>query len=405
MNYSLGNLISNGGAINPYGLSLDLDFAADKTLTARRGPTPTFSRASIATFVGSNGLIQSAAINAPRFDHNPVTLASRGLLIEEQRTNLMLRSEELDNSTWVKNSSLTSIPVVTANQVNSPSGALNADRIQFPAVTAINSYSLVNQVFNQSAGIVYTASIYLRGLVGGEKVWWSWTPNGIIYVNKECVLTTSWQRFDFTYTSVSGNNFIQIGVDLRSTAQSSQSSQTIFAWGGQLEAGSFPTSYISTTTIALTRSADVCSITGADFSKFYNQSEGTIFVNAATPANGNRTIIGIDDNTANQMIRLRTEGVDPFYKVTNGGSDLVALDLGSIVANTTFRASACYKLNDFASSLNGSVVFTDNTGTIPTVNRMRIGQGESGNIITGHIASIKYYRKRLPNSTLQFITA
>jgi hypothetical protein len=52
----------------------------------------TFTRASTATFIGSNGVIQSAAINAPRFDYNPSTLASRGLLIEETRTNLLLNS-------------------------------------------------------------------------------------------------------------------------------------------------------------------------------------------------------------------------------------------------------------------------------------------------------------------------
>jgi hypothetical protein len=71
MEYSLSSsLVGGSGSINPDGLSLDLQFAADKTLTARRGPTPAFTRGSTATFVGSNGLIQSAAINIPRFDHD-----------------------------------------------------------------------------------------------------------------------------------------------------------------------------------------------------------------------------------------------------------------------------------------------------------------------------------------------
>lgn len=80
-------------------LSLDLQFATDKTLTARKGPTPTYTRASTATFVGSDGLIQSAAINEARFDHDPVTLACKGLLIEESRTNLVFPSATLATQT------------------------------------------------------------------------------------------------------------------------------------------------------------------------------------------------------------------------------------------------------------------------------------------------------------------
>ena len=79
--------------------SLDLPFAETKSLTARVGPTPVFTRASTATFIGSNGLIQTAAINAARFDHNPTTLASRGLLIEESRTNLVFPSATLTTQT------------------------------------------------------------------------------------------------------------------------------------------------------------------------------------------------------------------------------------------------------------------------------------------------------------------
>jgi hypothetical protein len=99
MNYSLGNMLGGAGALNADKLSLDLQFAADKTLTARKGPTPTFTRASTATFVGSDGLIQSSALNTARFDHDPVTLACKGLLIEEARTNLVFPSETLTTQT------------------------------------------------------------------------------------------------------------------------------------------------------------------------------------------------------------------------------------------------------------------------------------------------------------------
>jgi len=99
MKYALGNMLNGAGGLNPDGLSLDLQFATDKTLTARKGPTPVFTRASTATFVGSNGLIQSAAIDVARFDHDPVTLACKGLLIEESRTNLVFPSDTLTTQT------------------------------------------------------------------------------------------------------------------------------------------------------------------------------------------------------------------------------------------------------------------------------------------------------------------
>ena len=99
MDFSLSNSLVGSAVSNPDKLALDLQFAADKTLTARKGPTPSFTRASSATFVGSNGLIQSAGNNVARFDHNPVTLACKGLLIEESRTNLVFPSETLATQT------------------------------------------------------------------------------------------------------------------------------------------------------------------------------------------------------------------------------------------------------------------------------------------------------------------
>ncbi len=182
------------------------------------------------------------------------------------------------------------------------------------------------------------------------------------------------------------------------------STDSFYAWGAQLEAGSFPTSYIPTTTASVVRSADVCSITGSSFTSFYNQSEGTLFVNGFTPASGDRTVLAVDDNTANEMMRLRTEGTNPFFKVTDGGSEVVAIDAGTVSANTTFKLAGAYKVNDFASSINGGNAVTDTSGTIPTVDRMRLGAGQGGNTMCGCIARIRYYKKRVSDTRLKSIT-
>jgi hypothetical protein len=218
----------------------------------------------------------------------------------------------------------------------------------------------------------------------------------------------NWYRCVITRTTSVGQTSIRI--EIAATTNDAVVSYVgdgvsgILVWGAQLELGSFPTSYIPTTTVSVVRSADVCSITGGDFSGIYNQSEGTLLTNAFTPASGDRTVVATDDNTSNEMVRLRTEGTNPFFKVTDGGVDVVAIDSGAISANITFKLAGAYRLNDFASSVDGGSAVTDTLGAIPTVDRMRIGSGQAGNTMCGCISSIRYYKKRLPNAKLQTLT-
>jgi hypothetical protein len=406
-------------------LSLNLQFSRDKTLIARRGPTPVFTRASTATFVGSNGLIQSAAVNEPRFDHDPLTLACKGLLIEEQRANLLLRSEDFGTS-WSNDAGRVA---VATNVIASPSGAITADKITENSVL-LERRILIGTV-TAVASTVYTYSCFLKAgerdfaqlafgttfgnqfqnfIIGGVNAGTLGSGSGVTSP-QIIALPDGWYRCTATVTSAgSGVTQVTIGPADSSTLGKwgtylGTVGSGIYAWGAQLEAGAFPTSYIPTTTAALTRSEDVCSITGSNFSGFYNQSEGTMFANAFTPASGDRTVLATDDDTANEMIRLRTEGTNPFFKVADGNSELVAIDAGTVVGNTAFKLIGAYKVNDFASSINGGSVVADNTGTIPTVDRMRIGAGQGGNTMCGHITSLRYYRKRLTNFKLQSLTS
>ena len=419
MKYALGNMLNGAGSLNPDGLSLDLQFAADKTLTARKGPTPVFTRASTATFVGSDGLIQSSAVNSPRFDHDPVTLACKGLLIEEARTNLCLRSDDLANSSWGKvNSS------VISNSAASPSGSIDADKIVEDTTSGPHLCNIT--ISGLSASTTYTLTVYLKA---AERNWVYLDPvnpgvsnqrtffnlsNGTVGTNavgNSASITSvgnNWYRCVITRTTSVGQTSIRI--EIAATTNDAVVSYVgdgvsgILVWGAQLELGSFPTSYIPTTTVSVVRSADVCSITGGDFSGIYNQSEGTLLTNAFTPASGDRTVVATDDNTSNEMVRLRTEGTNPFFKVTDGGVDVVAIDSGAISANITFKLAGAYRLNDFASSVDGGSAVTDTLGAIPTVDRMRIGSGQAGNTMCGCISSIRYYKKRLPNAKLQTLT-
>jgi hypothetical protein len=431
MNYSLGNMLSRGGALNPDGLALDLQFAADKTLTARKGPTPTFTRASTATFVGSDGLIQSAAINAPRFDHDPVTIACKGLLIEESRANLILHSSNFKNTTSSNYWENLSATTITVDQTTAPDGTLSADLL----TTSTALYDcFVRRVNVWAASTQYSYSIFVkRGLsnyryigfyIGASNAGNLQHPyfdfdnptsiqvptitNGTVNSTSVDAYPNGWYRIKITFTTAATLHASSAGVYISSSNGTLQignpAGNDCYIWGIQGELGAFPTSYIPTTTTTLTRSADVCSITGSDFTGFYNQSEGTMLANAFTPVSGDRTVLAADDNTANEMIRLRTEGTNPFFKVTDGGSEVVAIDAGTVTANTAFKLIGAYKVDDFASSVNGGSAVTDTAGTIPTVDRMRIGAGQGGNTMCGCISAIRYFKKRLPDAKLQSLT-
>ena len=415
MKLALLNTLSDGrgGGLNADGLSLDLQFAADKTLTARKGPTPTFTRGSTGTFVGSNGLIQSAAINTPRFDHTSAGVC-RGLLIEESRTNLILRSENFANASWAKSGgSISSVANVA------PDGSANSELF---SEDGTNSTHRTFQSFTGVSGTSYTMGVFLK-FAGRDQIFLenrSIGTNPLVVFNIQngtigfvtSGLTAAiqaypngWYRCSITGTAtLAGGNFLIGGYSGGSQSYTGLNGPAFYLYGAQVEAGSFATSYIPTVASSVVRSADVCSITGANFTSFYNQSEGTMLTNAFTPASGDRTVLAADDNTANEMIRLRTEGTNPFFKVTDGGSELVAIDAGTVSANTSFKLIGAYKLDDFASSINGGAAVTDTSGTTPTVDRMIIGAGQGGNTMCGCVASLRYYKKRLPNAKLQALT-
>ena len=428
MNCSLGNMLGRRMAINPDGLSLDLQFADDKTLTARRGPTPTLTRASTATFVGSNGIIQSAAINEARFDHDSANLASKGLLIEESRTNLCLQSNAFSTSPW---GNINSVCAVSQNQTG-PDGVTNS-AWTFTDDSATNTEGRYLTA-SLTSGVAYSFSIFVKKTTGTPTTYPAiWLARSGVFGG--CVINTTagtatpitvfatgtiisttasvvdfgnfWKVTSFITPTATGSWEISVSPSGNGSGTGVMDGTTTGSavfWGAQLEAGAFATSYIPTTTAALTRSADVCTITGGDFTGFYNQSEGTMLANAFTPASGDRTVLSADDNTANEMIRIRTEGTNPLFKVTDGGSEVVAIDAGTVVANTAFKLAGAYKLNDFASSINGGAAVTDTSGTIPTVDRMRIGVGQGGNTMCGCISAIRYFKKRVADAKLQALT-
>lgn len=244
--------------------SLDLRFADSKSLVdAVTGRSlVTFTRASNATFVNASGTVTTAANDTPRFTHDPTTLASLGLLPEEARTNLLLRSEEFDNASWTK----TTI-TVTQNVATAPSAASAADRIE---ITGTNIGSFVSQSYTPPSPTTVAFSFYAKAEVGNRvfvdafstnitnrtRGWFNLSDGSVSYWTGSTGISgvpvgNGWWRVTLIKDVVAESTIFRIGAF---------DSGSLLIWGAQLEAGSFPTSYIPTTTATVTRAADVATV-------------------------------------------------------------------------------------------------------------------------------------------------
>ena len=345
----------------------------------------------------------TAAYYGPRFDYDPVTLAPKGLLIEEQRTNLLTYSEQFDTGAWAKTGMTAS-----ANAGVSPDGATTADRVVYngagtPAVSHIQNPASNAPGSNQTL----TGSIWLKSFNGlNQSLRLKNTHGGVIdNFSSNLTITDQWQRFTLTVTNSASSGVSQIfGL----SPATGNAAFDVLVWGAQLELGAFATSYIPTVASQVTRSADNASMTGTNFSSWYNASEGTLFTDADSVATTN-TSITISDNTINNRLSL--------YARASGTVEWIAAIYTNNVrqtdsfANGTFgvvsKVSLAYKTNDMAASLNGSSATTDTSGIIPSVNRMFIGARYDGaaGFLCGHVKQITYYPRRLTNSELQAITS
>jgi hypothetical protein len=173
----------------------------------------------------------------------------------------------------------------------------------------------------------------------------------------------------------------------------------------QLEAGAFPTSYIPTTAAAVTRSADVASISGSNFSSWYRQDEGAVFARCSggSLANNGVSFDANDGTTSNRHVcnwstsRITTSVLN----VTQSDLNLADPSAANVVTQTAFA----FKANDFGASFNGEAAVVDASGTVPTVDRLTIGDdANGGNILNGTIRRLTFWGQRLPNNILQSIT-
>jgi len=375
------------------------------SLDSRVAFTRSTSASNPATYVANDGLVTAASNDQPRFDYDPVTLVCKGLLIEESRQNRVIQSEDLA-TTWT----LSGV-TIDSDQEISPISGQNADLIK--ENSANTAHALV-QTISVVSGTVYTYSAFVKkggrdyvvltntagaGSMTACQVAFN-LVTGALHSSTGATSTfiqdfnNGWYRVGYTAPAAlsNGNPSWRIYLSNDGTINVYQGNGTdgVFAIGIQLEVGTFATSYIPTTTTALTRNADVATITGTNFSDFWQASKGGASV-LATPStvSGIRPLVQFDDNTDDNLIALRGNTTNPelYIKVT---TDQVQLDAGTIAANTAYDLFGVWNTDDCAAKVNNGTKVFDTSATIPTVTQMRLGS-DGTNYLNGTLATVSYY--------------
>jgi hypothetical protein len=369
----------------------------------------------------------TAASGVARFEHNPITFESLGLEIEEQRTNLVTYSEQFDNAAWTKVRSS-----ITANTIVAPDGTLTGDKLV--ENTDTNSHYVL-QDFSQAGVTTYTATVYAKA---GERRWLrlvgSTTSNadartanfdlvsgGLGTLSNATATITpvgnGWYRCSITFTSSADATYrfsMWLLNDSQGASYTGNGFNGLFIWGAQLEAGAFPTSYIQTVASQVTRAADAASMTGTNFSSWYNQAAGTLYTEwqKFAPSTFQAVAIASDGSNSNAIAigHGSISGVNNNLRldvVAGNVSQASIITISNSPSNTFAKTAAAFAVNDFSVVSNGGSAGTDTSGVLPVVNRLSIGASAVGTsaFLNGTIRKIAYYPLRVTNANLQALTS
>lgn len=366
----------------------------------------------------------STAYYGPRFDYDPVTLAPKGLLIEESRTNYIRNNTMVGAvvgtpGTLPTNYTYTGGGLV-ANVVGiGYEGGINYVDIQFVGTATSGSSGLR---FEGSTGVTastdqtWNTSLYIRKISGttsgissiGTNLTYLIAGAGSDAITKIIPFGTldlasiAYNRQNVTLTAVtSGITAVRpqlilghnIGANIDITLRIGMP---------QLEQGAFPTSVIPTTSAQVTCAADNASMVGTNFSSWYNQSEGTLFAEFDFDVySPNRGIYSLNLASApgNNRLDCRTSG---FINTANG----VGLNSPSIIFSSGVnKVASAYKVTNSAATKNGIIPTSYSLTTMPTVDRLLIGALDAqANQLNGHIKLFKFFSKRFINTYLQSLT-
>ena len=374
-----------------------------------------------ATRVNKDGLIESVAADVPRLDYpllDGVVQDCPTLLLEPSRTNSLPESENFSTNWFV-------IGLSVSSGISSPDGGTNAyslvegtgtgGKIIYDAIS-VSAGSVTYSLFMKKGDKRYTAlllsgvvttSMFNVDLENGTGT----TATGSFDSTNIEEYPNGWYRISVTTTATAGNLncnvYLMNGAAYNDRNYTGNGTDKTYIFGAQLEAGSYPTSYIPTSGSAVTRTVDKC--LNAGDANLFNDSEGTLFVDLEN-FSGNTRELTLSDGTINNRVTINFYGASAvirFY-VANGGV-AQADSVFSISFNFDQRNKIAfrYKQNDFKAYINGTQVFSDTSGNTP-VGLSRFDFANSNgtfNFIEGEIYQAMVFNEALSDSELQTLTS
>lgn len=366
-------------------------------------------RATTATRVNESGLIESVAANVPRRDF--LNGGCGELLVEPQRTNLALHSENLSNAVYTTVNS-----TITINSTTSPNGTSTADTLtddatsgqhrvtQEVAVTSGNDYTF--SVFVKNVNIDFCYLLFENAFV--QTRFFFDISNGTAITAGGSIVDygNGWYRISATLTANSTSNG-RFGLNMSDNgvnATYSGSGSSLYAWGFQVEQGSYATSYIPTVASTVTRNADV--ISGTGLAALLGDSVGGIYLRGrvfdASPSN----VIEISNSSdaANERVLIDINSTNITGKTTDGGVEQATLNAAGATNNTEFAACYNYALNSFSIQKDGTTAATDSAGTTPSgLDQIRLTDGSTP--FYGRISELVIFNQRPDNTQGEAVTA
>ena len=382
-----------------------------------------FTRSGSATRVNKEGLIETVGSNVPRLNYpliDGVVSGCPSLLLEPERRNLVQYSEDFTQGWTIDNSS------VTSNQVISPDGTLNADKLVESATT--EQHRIYSVTVTTSAA-QYTSSVFakagergwisIEAVQGGGRVWFD-LINGVVGSNTASSIGTikqypnGWYKCSNTWTDIGGSgnrSFINVCSGDSIISYTGDGTSGIYIWGAQLEAGSYPTSYIPNygTALGVTRAAETCNNAGD--ANTFNDSEGVLFAEISALANDtNYELISISDGTNNIHVDLGFNNTTTeSYKQVKFGGDNIFGDLTDPIADQTTpnKMAIKYKSGDSCFYVNGFKIDSSSTAFTPTssFNELKFSYFDGGDKFYGNTKQIQYFNTALNNTDLETLTS
>lgn len=403
---------------------IDLDLAHHRNLALADRAKVSYSGGANGTYFGPDGVLRTSGTDEPRFDHDPVSGASLGLLVEEARTNLILQSEDL-GTTWVND--WAGGVTLTANAATAPDGTVTADQIAQIDGTSDG----IQQQMTLTANTTHVVSAFIKNVdsTSSQFIWYdvtgastegtlgvTWTAG----VPSEGFVTGSagnsnfkavgsgWYRVSFTVATDAVNTVHKLTIV---PERGTTATNSIYVWGVMVEEKTFSSSYIKTTTAQVTRTADSASIA---LPAGFSATEGAMYVEVyrehGLAASEFPRLWALSDGSTNERISvfLNSGDSNKFYMlVTDGGVEQANFGIGALSAATPQKHAATWRLNDIIHAADGTLATQDTVATLPTVTTLYCSADAAGtgNFLNGHLGRLVYWPQRLPNGLLQTLTA